>query len=700
MDRALIFDQGERGIQLYFCQPHEATIKEDITLLRKRNLSEFSTCREITTKFLPIRDEEIQDIQKGRGAPQLFQGISPSDLLEKLKGNDYQQVTSEDFEDLFTKSKSLFDRRRKIAHSKVMPFRLRVQSKVEKQSSFDPSRPYTTCTASYLKLNGKCHLFTNEHCVQSKPAYLSLDLPEFSQEPVEVFEGKVATEWDMMTLEVPFTIESKYCAQLDDQNFERLNFLAHNSPDAYYSLGYSGRSGEPNMDIFSSQVDRADLLKESPKRGSQRSSVNLEFQSGKASRYNYIPVYRGMSGGVLTDEDGSPLCLIHRTVPQQDNPQCVDLRQMEEFVSGKLPRATPQDRMLFPELFQRTYERFNVSEQFENKVRTGNTTIPPGNSHISPGNSNIPPGNSNIPPGNSNIPPGNSNIPPGNSLIPPGMKFQTKGNPLLGLGDTALTRCLEKLQASHAGGERLKEFIEVLEGIVDYKDDENRELLAVRCGPFSPWEQIDGREDYIHKLRPYNRALGGEICPTVESLKETDKIYRDKDGYVPEEFRRDILKRLKGVYLTQKDKPIGLLANYSAPNGENLLTAKDRTSVHQRVEVDPEKEEISLVLGGAAGFIGNQNELATTFKVGFSEDGKKLSLTPKFQTGRISQNQLVGEMTCENKNFLKLICRGENTAFSLSLPQNRPRRMAIRFSSVNESNGEMVHSHGELHEND
>lgn len=260
--------------------------------------------------------------------------------------------------------------------------------------------------------------------------------------------------------------------------------------------------------------------------------------------------------------------------------------------------------------------------------------------------------------------------------------------------------CWQQVLAQQLRPSSLDPFIEALEGIEDYvisSDQSPKELLAVRCGPFSPWEQIDGREDYIHKLVPYNTALGGG-CPNVLSLREEDKIYRDEEGYVPKEHRKDLLKRLKGAFFTRNGEPPGLLNSYDyAPSSNSLITADSRKTVSHAVHVNPENSMIKVSLGTKPGpFIGEV--LEASFKVEFSEDGKSIKLRPTEFKGNFPGKSSFGEMTCENKNFMKLICQGENHAFSLSMTRNQPKTLAVRFSSYDPISNKLIHTHGDINE--
>lgn len=693
----------------YVCRPYMASIEKRISLSQIQPIERMDECQEITTKYLPIETEEIKSHYGSRSMPKAWQGKSKSELIDFLNSNGNENLNEEDFKFLHEFMEVHFNRRNSIAKRKVTTFRLRVQERQLGQERFDENRPNTTCTASLIKLENKCHLFTNEHCVQSNPAFLNLDIPELSNTSVEVTEKDVATEWDLMTLNIPENIRQEFCPHLDNINHQALVNHALDPEEAAYSLGYSGRSGQTRLDIFSSQVDQEVFKARDAQRGSVRREVNLEFPGGKAQVYNYLPTYRGMSGGVLTNKDGDPLCLIHRTVPQQDTPQCVDLYELNQFVEGKLPRANPENQLLNPELFQRTYERFDVSENFDaskedikrnNQIAPGNSYISPGNTSIPPGNTTIPPGNTSIPPGNTTIPPGNTTIPPGNTYIPPGNTYIPPGNTLIPPGLMSLdfihNECFNENILKGQPRANFGEFIEALEGIVDHNDREKRELLAVRCGPFSPWEQIDGREDYVHKLERYNLAT--HSCPDITKLPERDKVYRDQEGFVPLSHRHNLLERLKGTFFTPEDKAAGRYLVYDRlPESGGLMTPSERLAVHHRVTVDPEKEVISISLGGRPGPFMD-GSVRTDFKVQYQDEGKTIKLVPQNSSGNFPGNKTFGEMTCENKNFLKLICKGATSAFSLSLNDNGNDRMAVRFSSYDQISRQFIHTHGDLYE--
>ena len=692
-DRGLIFiPESDRTSRAYQCQPFLEGLTKQMYLNQIKDIASSSFCQEITTKFLPIKDTDIAKIYGNRGLPKTWQGKSRSKLFSEIQSNQYKSLTPQDYDQFLNYVENNFNRRQSIVKSKVTTFRLRIQERSPLQNSFESKRPHTTCTASLIKIRGECHLFTNEHCVQSEPAFLNLDIPELSSTSVEVYEDKVTTEWDIMTLKVPAGLRNEFCPHLEDQDQTSLTNHSLNPPRAFYSLGYSGRSGQTRLDIFSSQVDQVTYKAEDTELGSVRRSTKLEFPNGRADIYNYIPTYRGMSGGVLTDEDGSPVCLIHRTVPQQDTPQCVDIVDLNRFVEGTLPRANPEDNLLNPELFQRTYDKFDLNKELNDPL---SNKVAPGNSYISPGNTSIPPGNTSIPPGNTSIPPGNTSIPPGNTQIPPNKRLTLGPFPFSEyLKDSS---CWEDEIKGNNPKASLGEFVEALEGIVDHNDSDNRELLAVRCGPFSPWEQIDGQEDYIHKLLPYHLAT--RSCPNVKELREEDKIYRDKEGFIPMSQRLNLLERLRGTFFTHSDKTAGRLLTYKELSREGRpLTAEKRIAVQHRIHINPDEETIAIQLGGPAGPFSD-DVIASEFKVSFEDEGRVIKLKPKYTSGNFPGKQTLGEMTCENKNFLKLICKGPTSALSISVTSNIEKRVAIRFSSFDQRSREFIHTHGDLYEN-
>ena len=79
--------------------------------------------------------------------------------------------------------------------------------------------------------------------------------------------------------------------------------------------------------------------------------------------------------------------------------------------------------------------------------------------------------------------------------------------------------------------------------------------------------------------------------------------------------------------------------------------------------------------------------------------GKEIKLTPKGAVrGTFPGKDSMGPMICQNKNFLKLICQGKNTAFSMSLTNSKEREMAVRFSAYDPKTGGFIHTHGNINE--
>ncbi len=689
MNRALVLEKTEGdSFRAFTCQAFDQMINQYTPGNYPHSMAEATNCRELTTKFLPIRQDDLNGIfQYPLTMPTLWAHTDPKKVWEEFNRTETINLDQEEFSKIEKLFSLQFDRRNKIVQNKVTPFRLRVQHDPNDQKTFDPNKAYTTCTASLMKIDGKCHLFTNEHCITSHPNVMTLDIPEFSSSSWNVTEKEVAPEWDLLSLNFPNLQKSRFCKGLDEPVIEK---TMERTP-AFYSLGYSGRSGENKMDIFSSQVDQVKFLARDTATGSRAKVIDLEFPGGTATTYNYLPTFRGMSGGVLTDKEGNPLCLIHRTIPQQDTPQCIDRYQLKLFTKGELPRAKPEDNLLHPELFMRTFEknRLNQEDEEKGKVKTGNTTIPPGNTAIPPGNTAIPPGNTAIPPGNTSIPPGNTSIPPGNTSIPPGNTAIPPGLLNLKLITPSLNLCDDRRLLRYADPKRdLGEFIEALEGVIDHNDGEKRELLAIRCKEDSPWQQIDGYEDYRNKV--------SHLCGDLNRIDEKNRVYRDEEGYVPLKYRETLLHRLEGNFFSKAHKSAGRLLHYNQlPNDNSLLTAKKKMAVFHRVKVDPEKGTIDLQLGNRPGpFV--DGALLSKFHVSYSDNGKKIKLRPQYKQGQFPGKDHFGEMTCANKNHLKLICTGKTSAFSLSLKNDG--EMAVRFSSYDPVTRQMIHTHGDIYE--
>ena len=200
------------------------------------------------------------------------------------------------------------------------------------------------------------------------------------------------------------------------------------------------------------------------------------------------------------------------------------------------------------------------------------------------------------------------------------------------------------------------------EGIADFNDSKKRNLLGVRCNG-KAWEQIDGFDDYIYK------------CDDLLKLSSQDKIYSDKDGFVPKEYRGQLLLNLTGKYNYSKSDYFGRVLTMK-PNNSTIDGMEKLDSINQYDEIKITNDSINL-------HFGKKKEIK--FKIKYVNNKKKIVL--------ISNKG--DRLVCENKSLNKLICKGENIALSLSMINTLKKQLGYKYSTRND-NGTYQYHYGEF----
>jgi hypothetical protein len=206
-------------------------------------------------------------------------------------------------------------------------------------------------------------------------------------------------------------------------------------------------------------------------------------------------------------------------------------------------------------------------------------------------------------------------------------------------------------------------FKEHHEGITDANDDKKRKLVSVRCNHLSKWEQIDGNNDYIYK------------CEDLTVLAESQKVYLDKEGFIPEKKRLEVLKNFKGKYDYSRSDYFGRLVVFKQ-KVRGIDGMEKISSLIERDEVVISEKNISVRLGNSA---------RLDFEITFSEKNKSITLTKPDKT----------KLTCENRSFHKLICENKNEVFSLSMLNSKKKQLSYKYAIKN-SNDNYSYYYGEF----
>lgn len=192
--------------------------------------------------------------------------------------------------------------------------------------------------------------------------------------------------------------------------------------------------------------------------------------------------------------------------------------------------------------------------------------------------------------------------------------------------------------------------------------------------------QIDGYDDYA-------RFYTGAGAPHL------GLVMRERGKYPERDVRRGLLSRLDGFYQwqgqMQDNRHLVYQEHAESPEGWGLaLVGGDLVYI----DINSKKSEIILHLfshslspPGEMGKLMQMGEAHITFKVSTSSDDRRISLQSTVST--------VGNLECDNRNFLKLNCAGKDLRLSFSYEGKSTKRLHYRFSRVVQVSGKPVISY-------
>jgi hypothetical protein len=203
--------------------------------------------------------------------------------------------------------------------------------------------------------------------------------------------------------------------------------------------------------------------------------------------------------------------------------------------------------------------------------------------------------------------------------------------------------------------------------------DSNQILLAIDR------EQIDGSDDYWIKYFP-------RINDPAATL-----ILREKGGYPDSKVRDAMIKRLDGVYESadrfsdydQDQNDVFYMEDASVREGFKVAA---EGFDHPQIDVDSQAHLIHFIFPAHYLHAPNTQShmtqipgLVYTFKLKLSNDSKTITLDG---SGR--------HLTCENNNFLKLICSGDGIEIALSADRLSRKKITYRMATLMEAGGKRV----------
>jgi hypothetical protein len=454
------------------------------------------------------------------------------------------------------------------------------------------------CTATMLRLEGRCALVTNKHCVANGVSEVNLTGAEqtrYTQGGFGVFPSRAeiragahpitlkvlarSTIYDLAQLELSPQMKAMFCESgrlVDQKAVLPLKIARPHFYTNVRSIGFA--NGLPQLKYTGDSPDMTRVI------GFEQVSEHEQDVLLTLPDLDIIP---GMSGGATLAQNGSIIGINAHYIPLQSTGFAIPLATVHDFLSregataDQSPSALPNNRL----------------------NPTG------GNSHADPGTN-------------------------------------SHGDPSTHKDD-------------------LHALIEPDEGY-PLPDRPDTLLLGVSGA------QIDGRDDFQLRYQ------------SVKGDPSLNLVTREKSGYPEYSVRKKLLDRLAGTYLFHGSLGYGSHFVFFKENQEGSAWKKILTgSTMFRVSVNADDGLITFQIGGhtlekpgdlwLGAASASAKDAFIKFKTEFSDDAKTIHLTaiegaPPFV------------LTCDNRNYLKLICTNSDTAFSLSLSSTSARIMKFRSS--------------------
>ncbi len=202
----------------------------------------------------------------------------------------------------------------------------------------------------------------------------------------------------------------------------------------------------------------------------------------------------------------------------------------------------------------------------------------------------------------------------------------------------------------------LLHFLEPLEGIID---ETGKSLLSIEG------HQIDGMDNFFE-----HRNLDGE------------KIYRDANGYPSEEVRAGILSRLAGSHSFENSRQKIYVRDENHVFGHRDVAAAD-----SQASINLESEILNIQLGQAKNWapVSKLNSVVMAPELSSAHGAKsfnfRITKSPDHKT--VTLQSADRTLNCDNRNYLKLICKGEDMQFSISKDQSKNGKADFRLTLKN-----------------
>jgi len=516
------------------------------------------------------------------------------------------------------------------------------------------------CTSTLLKLDsGKCSLVTNYHCVPTDETqqvfFVSASVPaNFVSAPspdVEVQVLKRSAALDLAELSLPPQAQTDCSSMGVSMVTSEDQILAMKEID----LRTEGFVNGAYTDNFSDDL---------PWNGGSSYSDVLLYRHGslpseifyQLDRLNVIP---GMSGGVVTERSGAIVGLNSQLIPFQKVAFVIPIQEVVNFLQNGGPDSATSTTPATMMADGRAASGVAYVSAPEGAAESNSHVDSGANSHGNGGANSHGNGGANSHGNGGANSHGNGGA---NSHGNGGANSHgngggnSHGDGGVGIEDT-----------SYNPQDPLYLFREPDEG-VPIAPGSSTILLGI------DGKQIDGLDDYYIKYMP------------VKDQGKHTLVTRDANDYPSEDIRKGILSRLEGMFKGgggdvsfQSNNHSVMIFDPKSPEG---FTEFFTGNTSNEVDVDSKNNQIHMYFWmhqiGNPGLPAmlNQSAWILDLDVTMSPDYKTITLKAEGSNGP--------PLTCDNRNYLKLVCRAPGTEFSISenQAQGPDKQMSYRVAYV------------------
>ncbi len=484
------------------------------------------------------------------------------------------------------------------------------------------------CSGSYIKRNGSCELVTSAHCIGGINDTIKISIPSqklvqqslqrtyktesfLTSSESEIYKTEIKIinrAKDLASLKLSNKFNAIHCSKLDEIKIQD-SYESTKRKSGYGVVGYTsefrGEDPTPTFNLNSGSVFVSS--QEAPLYKKVKSKI-IPSTLMEVKQFISIPdvkTPRGLSGGFTVNDNGDLIGITTRATDYQDGVSVIPMSDVVKFLDN---------------------DKYNLLQQ-PGVINSGCGLR--GDSTDGRGDSTDGRGDSTDGRGDSTDGRGDSTDGRGDSTD--GRCDDEKEKTLVIQNELNNVKCSTDISTTLP----LAQFVGENEGVADYLSV-GRVILAIHG------EQIENSADY----KKYDGQRG--------------LVTRSKDGYLREDQRAKMMERLAGTYSTVKSTHTNYMPD--ASNKQNF------TAIHsgfQKSSINISDDRININLQGHYLNPNERNESDVisavaaenlSFSYKFSNSSKKVTL----------HSPRVGKLECNNNNYLKLVCSGQNGTLTLS----------------------------------